>query len=119
LLCYSAEIGRVQGEYTQEREYGFAPSFARTQRVHASGSDFDGSLSSSSLSLYTVLDDTESAGPSSSFYCVLPTCDLDCHSSSSSSSSDMDFLLATKQRLETLVPSQRDYVSAQVLRDVR
>lgn len=97
-LLIRSEINKVQGEYAQEREYGFVPSFSRTQRI--------GPLNDSdSSSLYTLMDDSD--GAQSNMYVILPT-DLN----------DENILPAIKQKLETLHPSQRDYVSSQLLSDV-
>jgi hypothetical protein len=93
-------INEVQGEYAQQREYGSVPSFARTQRVALSSS---AQHENGDNSAFTVVDDAHS-----NIYSILPT------------DSDADgFLLQIKLKLEALHPSQRDYVSAQLLHEVR
>jgi hypothetical protein len=89
-----SEINKVQGEYAQQREYGFAPSFSRTQRI---GSQNDDSR--------TLTD--ESDPMQSNSFIILPP-DV----------SDENVLPAIKHKLDTLHPSQRDYVSTQLLCEV-
>ncbi len=99
ILKYRSEINKVQGEYAQEREYGFAPSFSRTQRIGSQHNDSDSS------SLYTLMDDSDVA--QSSVYIILPP-----------ELNDESVLPAIKHKLDTLHPSQRDYVSTQLLSEV-
>ena len=91
----------MQGEYLQQREYGSIPSFARTQRIGVAAateaSDSDG---------LTMTDEGEQASPAHHVYSILPV-DV----------SAEGFLPTVKQRLEHLHPSQRDYVSAQLLHE--
>jgi hypothetical protein len=89
-------INEVQSEYVQQREYGSVPSFARTQRITLQGENSDSSAA------FTVVDENHL-----NIYSILPT--------------DMNmegFLQQVKLKLESLHPSQRDYVSAQLLHDV-
>eukprot|EP01033_Poteriospumella_lacustris_P009683 gene9683-6929_t len=77
----------VQGEYLQQREYGNVPSFGRTYRTNS-----------------ITQADAEDAAPGPSLYRILPQ-DV----------SQPAALVHIKQKLESLHPSQRDYVFAQLL----
>jgi hypothetical protein len=90
-------ISVVQGEYLAQREYGSVPSFSRTQRLSTLSDNGGSSISSSTED--EVL---------SSVYKILPV-DF-CRSEGS--------LNQMKNRLESLHPSQRDYVLAQLLHEV-
>jgi hypothetical protein len=90
-------INEVQNEYVQQREYGSVPSFARTQRITLQGENTDSSAA------FTVVDENHL-----NIYSILPT-DINMEG----------FLQQVKLKLESLHPSQRDYVSAQLLHDVR
>lgn len=103
-------INEVQSEYMQQREYGSVPSFSRTQRVANSSSEHPSSSSSTGLnhdsnsaSAFTVMDDVYN----NSLYTILPT-DFRAHES---------YLQQVKLKLESLHPSQRDYVAAQLLHE--
>lgn len=80
----------MQGEYLQQREYGNVPSFGRTYRTNS-----------------ITQADAEDAAPGPSPYRILPQ-DV----------SQPTALVHIKQKLESLHPSQRDYVFAQLLDEV-
>ena len=118
VFCRNA-INDVQGEYLQQREYGSIPSFARTQRVHGShsGASSSGATSSGSggtgleatghdSDSYTMTDEIEGQSGQPHIYSILPA-DV----------SNETCLYLIKQRLDHLHPSQRDYVSAQLLHE--
>lgn len=87
----------------QQREYGSIPSFARTQRIGLTTTTTETASDSDS---YTMTDEAEQMSSQHHVYSILPV-DL---------SSDA-CLPAIKQRLDHLHPSQRDYVSAQLLHE--
>jgi hypothetical protein len=103
----------VQGEYLQQREYGNIPSFGRTYRTGS----IPGDIQQHSATHYpTVTDDSalteddlhigdlpHATGPS--VYRILPV----------DFSQPLQLLSQLHLRLESLHPSQRDYVFAQLL----
>jgi hypothetical protein len=119
-------INEVQNEYMQQREYGSIPSFARTQRIangsnqsSGGGNNSNNSLTSGFHASLSTSSSSSDNSESSTSFTILDENHLNIYNILPADHSMEGFLPQVKLKLESLHPSQRDYVSAQLLHEVR
>jgi hypothetical protein len=126
-------INEVQNEYMQQREYGSIPSFARTQRIAngsngstqssgggiGGGNNINSNLTSGLHSSLSTASSSSDNSETSTSFTIIDENHLNIYNILPIDHSVEAFLPQVKLKLESLHPSQRDYVSAQLLHEVR